>query len=333
MTVQQRFGRRLADLEAGERVDLKAVVARKSLQPFRDPGKGSYLSLWVTDASGGMAARLWDGAREAASRLQVDRPVRLLGTVDSFRDSLQLNVERVEPLADADVRPEDFLPVGPRDPLEVEAELEERLGRVSDAWLASLLAGIFGDGNLRRSFLRAPAGKSIHHAYLGGLADHTLEVVSLALAAGDYYSPVDSDLLCCGALLHDIGKLEEYRWDWTIDYTDRGRLIGHPVLGYQLVARRIAGIDAFPRELEWRLLHLILSHHGELAWGAPVLPQTLEAAVLAHADLLSGRAQQFEQVLRSPRPAGQVWTAYDRVLGRYLYAGEADEPLEAVTRP
>ncbi|HCC33420.1 MAG TPA: metal-dependent phosphohydrolase [Clostridiales bacterium] len=333
MTGHPRFGRRLADLEAGERVDIKVVVARKSLQPFRDPGKGSYLSLWLTDASGGMAARLWDGAREAASRLQVDRPVRLLGTVDSFRDSLQLNVERVEPLADADVRPEDFLPVGPRDPLEVEAELEERLGRVSDAWLASLLAGIFGDGNLRRSFLRAPAGKSIHHAYLGGLADHTLEVVSLALAAGDYYSPVDSDLLCCGALLHDIGKLEEYRWDWTIDYTDRGRLIGHPVLGYQLVARRIAGIDAFPRELEWRLLHLILSHHGELAWGAPVLPQTLEAAVLAHADLLSGRAQQFEQLLRSPRPAGQVWTAYDRVLGRYLYAGEPDEPLKEVTGP
>ncbi len=322
MAVHVRGRRRLAELEAGERVDIKVVVARKHLQPFRDAGKGSYLSLWVTDTSGGMAARLWDGAREAASRLQVDRPVRLLGTVDSFRDSLQLNVERVEPLADADVRPEDFLPIGPRPPLEVEAELEERLGGVTDRWLVSLLAGIFGEGGLRSAFLRAPGGKSIHHSYLGGLADHTLEVVRFALAAGDYYSPLDKDLLCCGALLHDVGKLEEYRWDWTIDYTDRGRLIGHPVLGYEFVAQAIARIEEFPRKLEWRLLHLILSHHGELAWGAPVLPQTLEATVLAHADLLSGRAQQFQQVLQNPRAPGQAWTTYDRVLGRYIYAGE-----------
>ncbi|MDQ7793475.1 MAG: HD domain-containing protein [bacterium] len=314
--------RRIAELRAGERVDLCLVVARKTLQPFRDPARGTYLALWLTDDTGGMPARMWEGAESAAACIEVERPLRVVGLVESYRDTLQLNLERVEPVPEGAWRPEDFLPVSPREPEAVAAELEVLCRSVQDPYLARLLEMLFARPGFRQAYLRAPAAKVIHHAYLGGLADHSLEVVRLALTAAELYPAVDRDLLCCGALLHDVGKLEEYRYDWVIDYTDRGRLLGHTVLGYELIAGLLSGINGFPRERGQRLLHLILSHHGEPSWGAPVVPQTLEAAVVAHADLLSGRTRQFHQILNASRDTGQSWTPYDRTLERYLYVGE-----------
>jgi len=312
--------RRVAELRPGERVDSIFVVARKALCSFRDPARGCYLALWLADATGQVKARVWEGASEIAPSVQVERPFRAVGTVEVFRDGLELNLERLEPVAEGDVHPEDFLPVGARNPDEMAAEIGTLCRTVSEPSLRALLESLLSDTDFLGAFLRAPAAKVIHHAYLGGLAEHSLEVATVVLTMAELYPSLDRDLTLCGALLHDVGKIHELRYDWVIEYTDRGRLLGHTVLGYQLIAERLTAL-AFPEELGYRLLHLILSHHGEPSWGAPVVPQTLEAAVLAHADLLSGRTRQFHRILQSAEEQKTTWTPYDRVLERYLYRG------------
>jgi 3'-5' exoribonuclease len=165
----------------------------------------------------------------------------------------------------------------------------------------------------------------VHHAYLGGLLEHISDVLSLCDTVLELYPELNADLLRTGALLHDVGKLREYAWEKDIDYTDEGRLIGHVVLGDEMVAHVLAHLADFPEALSLRVRHMLVSHHGRYEWGSPARPQTLEAIALHQIENLSAQVSRFRSLLAARREPGEAWTDFDRMLGRQLYAGHAGD--------
>ncbi|HHY59264.1 MAG TPA: CRISPR-associated endonuclease Cas3'', partial [Clostridia bacterium] len=195
-------------------------------------------------------------------------------------------------------------------------ELQQKIAGIANPHLQSLVRQIFGDETLAEQFRRAPAAKAHHQAYLGGLLEHTLNVVKLAEQIAAAYEGVDRDLLLTGALLHDIGKIYEYRYDVFIDYTDAGRLLGHIVIGAGLVQERLRDLPDFPETLKLKVLHMIVSHHGRYEWQSPKRPKFLEAAILHQADYLDAEVDKFLQA-RNNYPQDS-WP-YSRALERYIF--------------
>jgi 3'-5' exoribonuclease len=173
--------------------------------------------------------------------------------------------------------------------------------------------------------MQAPAARRVHHAYLGGLLEHLVDVLTLCDTVISLYPGLNADLLRAGALLHDVGKLREYDWSRDIEYTDEGRLIGHIVIGVELVSDAIQHIPDFPEDLRLRVRHMLVSQHGRHEWGSPIRPQTLEAIALHHVENLSAQVNRFHSLLAARREPGAAWTMYDRLLGRQLYAGQDDD--------
>jgi 3'-5' exoribonuclease len=191
--------------------------------------------------------------------------------------------------------------------------------------IQELLRSIFGDEAFREGFTRAPAAKAWHHSYIGGLAEHVRDMAVMARSAAEIYPEVDRDLLLAGVLLHDIGKVEELTVTNHISYSDRGRLVGHIVLGIEMLDRRLAEIDGFPEEIALRLKHMILSHHGSLEHGSPVLPMTIEGMLLHYLDNLD--AQVRGALMALDRGGGEPgWTEYIKLLDRFLYRGGPGSP-------
>lgn len=313
----------VCDLRAGEPVDVSLMVTDKRLVPFRDQAKGRYLAVILVDRTGQIEGRAWENADSLAGEFEVGDVVQVTGTVEEYREARQLRLTSLRRLGEREMDLADYLPVSPRDRREMEARLDELLASVTDEGCRAALDAFFADPDFRLAYCEAPAAKRIHHNYLGGLLEHSLEVAELVATVAGFTPALRRDLAVTGALLHDIGKIREYRYRPLIDLTDQGKLLGHTVLGWELLRERLAALAGTHPELAVELGHLILSHHGELEWGAPVLPQTLEAAAVHYADLLSGRVQQYEQVVGTGElPAtGPAWSPYDGSLGRSLYLG------------
>jgi 3'-5' exoribonuclease len=218
-----------------------------------------------------------------------------------------------------------------RTPEQMEADLRELVATVHNAHLRRLLALVLGEGSDTWAVYRdAPAAKHYHQAYRHGLLEHCLTVAQAVSAISATFPGIDRDVAVAGALLHDIGKLEAY--DVTagvIAMSDQGRLQGEIALGYYRVRRLIEQLAGFPPELEQALLHIILSHHGSLAYGSPVVPCTREATLVHMVDNLGGRLGSFDRLERE-LPAGEQWSAYDKALGAGAYFGSgADQEREA----
>ncbi|NDY42547.1 HD domain-containing protein [Dissulfurirhabdus thermomarina] len=291
-----------------------------------------YLALTLMDRTGDMEARVWDRARELAPVCGEGSYLRVRAEAQVFRDATQLKVLDLEPVPEADVTPADFLPATPEDREALWEELRRLAGEIGDEVLQGLVRAVFSDRDFRRAFYEAPAAKRMHHAYLGGLLEHTVAVGSLALDVAGRYPRLDRDLLLAGALLHDIGKVVEFRFDRPpLDYTDQGRLIGHMVLGTSLVDRfaAAAGLPADHHRL-LALKHLVLSHHGQREFGAPVLPMMEEAVALNLIDDLDAKLNYLSGLRGEVEGEGYGWTPYQRLLDRYFFLpGAAEEAAEA----
>ncbi len=228
----------------------------------------------------------------------------------------------------------DFLPQGHSDEAELIASLRSLVASVTDRDLARLLRRVFGDKEFFGRFRRCAGAQSYHHAYLGGLLEHTVAVAALCAHLVDQHPSANRDLLVAAALLHDIGKVDELECDTSIEYTDEGRLLGHLVLGVQRIADAAArvGIDRRADVLV-RLEHAVLSHHGELEWGSPKRPSTLEALLLHHADNLDAKAAGFASLLSRASRAEERWTDASNLYRRPLYApcSAEDDRLLPVT--
>jgi 3'-5' exoribonuclease len=288
-----------------------------------------YLSLVLGDRTGEVAAVMWEGVEEASKELTDGDIVKVQGLLGSYQRERQLTITRLRKAAPDEIVPEDYLPRSVQDPAALLARLREAVDGMREPHLKRLLHDLLADEAFMAAFSAAPAAKSIHHAVLGGLLEHTVSVVGLCRLLADYYPVVDRDLLLAAAMLHDVGKVRELTWDRVFDYTDAGRLLGHITLGALLVEERIRTIPDFPEDVAQRLLHCILSHHGELEWGSPRRPKTLEALVLHYAEDLDGKVNSFLSFAQShPDPQRPGWTQFNKALDRYLYfgRGEAAEP-------
>jgi len=191
---------------------------------------------------------------------------------------------------------------------------------VSDPHLRALLSAFLDDPDFMRRFTAAPAAKNYHHPYLGGLLEHTATTVRICRMLCELYPDVDRDLLVTAAALHDIGKIEELDYERAIDYTDAGRFLGHLLLSDEMIRDRLSGLPGFPADLAMRLRHAVLSHHGELEWGSPKRPKTLEAVVLHHVDNLDAKVNSFREIVSRAGESDSPWTDMRNLFKRPLYA-------------
>ena len=290
---------------------------------FRVSAKGGeYLELKLGDASGDLKGFLWDlraieGDMEA---VKTDAFLFVKGAAQAYNGRLQLRLDKVRAAADQEVAdPGLFFPVSARPVPEMLAELDRWIGSVKDPWINRLLSAMFIEYEaLRAAFARAPAAKSMHHAYLGGLLEHTLSILGLADRACAHYGALNRDLVLAGVLLHDVGKTAELSYARGFGYTDEGNLLGHIAMEAQWIHRAADRIEGFPQELRLQLLHIVLSHHGKLEFGSPVLPKTPEALLVHCLDDLDGK---LEAMFRAIGEAGEAsWSPYSRNLERMVYA-------------
>ena len=309
---------------------ISCFALRKIELRTKDSDGKQFLSLELGDATGRVDAVMWNDAAEAYGRLSQGDIVQVKAAVGTYRESVQLRVESIIRAKEGDWRPGDFLAQSPISPAERETAIRAEAKAVRDHHLSKLLSLFFDDREFMARFLEAPAAKLWHHAYVGGLAEHTAGVCRLAHAAAANYGLLDTDLLLAGCLLHDVGKVPEYRVGAYIEYSDQGRLLGHIVLGDQMVGERLSKIKDFPQEKSMRLRHMVLSHHGERERGSPVTPATLEALVLHHCDYLDAHAGAFTRIIKREGGHNRRWSEYVNLIDRHIYLperpGEGGEP-------
>ncbi len=307
---------------AGDVVVAFFVVRRKEIRTKRDSPE-TYLSLELADRSGRISASIWEDFADISEAVEVGDVVKVRGKVVSVRDRLYLNIEQLRKSTESDdVDYSRLIPTSERDRQEMWAELERWITTVENPSLRRLLETVFNDPETGRLFREIPGGKQWHHAYVGGLLEHTLSVARICDRLAPLYEGVDRDLLVAAALLHDIGKIRSYQSFPTFEFTDEGRLLGHVVIGSQMVAKAVGRVGTFPEELSKQLQHLILSHQGKLEQASPVVPMTLEALILYYADELDSKANAFQRIRKREKRPGTRWSSYVNLIARHLYFGE-----------
>jgi len=315
----------LQDIKQGDKIASSFLVAEKNLAYSQ---KGSaYLNIRLKDKTGETDGKVWDNATEWDRVFKKGEIVFIEGRALSYRNALQISVVTIKPCALEDIDPSDYLPVSKMDTRTMFQELLVFIGAVSSEPLKKLLEAFFLDEKTAELFRRAPAAKGFHHIYLGGLLEHTLSVVRLLDHAADHYPELNRDLLVAGGMLHDIGKIFEFSYDSLVSYSDEGRMIGHLVMGVEMINKKIEAIPDFPPRLALELRHIILSHHGEFEYGSPKRPKTLEALVIHYMDDLDAKLNAFQSfVAADTANSDSEWTSYNRFFERYLYKGRPDKP-------
>ena len=308
---QLRDGDSIGDFFAVAQCERKTTGANK---PF--------LSLVLSDATGRVPGVAWDNVDRLAAALQPGAIVRVEAAVGSYRGEPQLKVFDARPLKPSDkINPADFAPKTPHDVEYLYRQLLACREQVADQHLRALLDAFFAAPACAEQFKQHPAAKRMHHAYRGGLLEHTLSVTQACLRICEHYTFLNRDVLVSGALLHDIGKLAEMGGDVVTDYTTQGQLVGHLSIGCEMVAKAAAAIPGFPDVLKWQVQHMILSHHGQHEFGAPVLPSTLEALTLHYLDMLDAHLFQARAAVESEQKEPGEFTKRVYGLERAFYKG------------
>jgi 3'-5' exoribonuclease len=309
-------------LKTGQVVDDIFVARDKQLAHKKDGAP--YLTLSLVDRTGDMRAVVWDRAQPISNGFAAGDYVRVRGKVSEYKGALQLVVRHLEPADRAQVDARDFLPATERDVNQMLEQLIQISRTVQNEHLSRLLAAFFEDPVFVDRFKTAPAAKKMHHAYLGGLLEHTLSIVRLIQAISAHYKGVDTDLLLTGGILHDIGKVYEFTYATHIDYSDEGRLLNHIVIGVEMLQKKIASLRDFPNALALVLKHLIVSHHGIRDFGSPEPPKTLEAIILNYLDELDAKVTAVRAFMEA-EDSEAPWTSYHRVLERFFFKGKVDD--------
>jgi len=291
-------------------VHLKDVRQKKSGEP--------YLSLLLGDRTGEVDAKMWDNVADVIDTFDRDDFVKVKGLLQVFQNRPQLTIHKMVRVVDADVDFADYFPASTRDPAEMFAELRGIVAGVKNPHLRALLDAFLDDEPLARMYRIAPAAKHVHHAYLGGLIEHVLSVCNLCRVAAAHYSYVDLDLLLTGAVLHDVGKVAELTYDRSFGYSTEGQLLGHIIIGLRLLHDKLQRFPDFPSKLRVLVEHMIVSHHGELEFGSPKVPQFPEALLLHHLDNLDSKMECMRSLVAKDRHVEGCWTGYNSSLERSL---------------
>jgi 3'-5' exoribonuclease len=306
----------------GMEIDQVLLVREAERRQRRDGG--DYLRLQLGDRTGAVACMVWEELGEVEELAQAGEPVRVSGRYTVHpRFGPQINLRGLEPAEPGSFALKDLLDGPARGVEQMERELRELVGTIQEPHLRELLRRVFGEGSeVWAGYRVAPAAKYYHQAYRHGLLEHCLGVAQAVSAISATFPGIDRDIAVTGALLHDIGKLEAYTEDpRSIDLTDAGRLHGEIALGYYRIRRAIEEIDGFPPELAQAVGHIILSHHGTLEHGSPVVPCTREATLVHMIDNLGGRLGSFDRLEKELAP-GRRWSQFDRAIGSGAFFSE-----------
>jgi len=311
------------ELQEGAQLDCVLLVREAELRSKRDGGQ--YLRLTLGDRTGSLPCNVWDDVADVARIAAAGALVHVCGCLQcSGRYGTELKLRSLRPAQPGSYREDDLVDGPPRSAELMEADLRELLATVQDLDLRRLLDEIFGgDSPTWARYSVSPGAKRFHHAYRHGLLEHSLSVAQAVSAISATFGGIDRDVAVAGALLHDIGKLEAYAFQGAgIEMTDAGKLQGEIPLGYYRVRRVIDAIDGFDPRTAEALLHIILSHHGSLEHGSPVVPCTREATLVHFCDNLGGRLGSFDR-LEKELAAGERWSRFDRAIGGGAYFAEA----------
>jgi 3'-5' exoribonuclease len=298
-----------SDFAANEPFDRMFLL--KSIDERLTRNGKPYLALVLGTPSADLEARVWDMDMKSLPGLAEGDPVKARGTSQLYQDKLQLIVDTIEKAA-SPVNPRDLYPSSVRPEAELRNDLNTLVEGIENRHLASLMDILIQDNEILEAFLVSPAAVAMHHARIGGLAEHSLDVARIALAVSDIWPDLDRDVLAVGAILHDIGKISEYQVSGDFSYTLDGKLVGHIVRGVSIVENWIRNLSTFPEHLALELLHIILSHHGTQEHGSPKVPATAEALVIHYADDLDAKLD----MIRTASPGRDVREAYVRGLRR-----------------
>ena len=323
----------ITDLTAGQSLS-SAFLAQKVQIRQKRTGE-DYLSLVLSDRTGQVPAVMWDNLTPEVRALADGDIVKIQGLFGTYQGQPQLTISRLRKVSLDEVNWSGYLPSSPVDPAESLRVIMAAAGTITEPHLHQLLDVILGDTDLRHQMLAAPAASFNHHATLGGFLEHTASVVRLCDLFAQHYPSLNRDLLLSAAILHDVGKLRELRWDRVFDFTDAGRLIGHITIGISMVDGFLCSIPDFPETLALQLIHCILSHHGELEWGSSKQPMTAEALALHAADNLDAKMGMFLSFgEQAPDPQHPGWSQWHKSLGRYLFVSPATPGVrQAASRP
>ena len=281
-----------------------------------------FLSLHLADRTGEIEAKMWDNVPEVMDTFDRDDFVKVKGMLQVHQNRYQFTVHRLRRLEEHEVDFADYFPCSDRHPDEMFAELHGIISNLANPHLRALLEAVFKDERLAALYKTAPAAKNIHHACRGGLIEHVLSVCALCRLAASHYKNVDLDLLLTGAILHDIGKIEELSYSRSFGYSSEGQLLGHIIIGLRIIGSKIDQLADFPRKLRTLVEHIVISHHGELEFGSPKVPIFQEALLLHHLDNLDSKMDAMRNALKRDRLAEGEFTAWVSSLERILLKKE-----------
>ena len=284
-----------------------------------------FLQMVLRDRTGAVRAVRWEATRQMFREFSAGDFARVEGRVEEYQGNLQVIVDQLGRVRDDEVDVADFLPTCARPIAEMENELSAHVEAVTEPHLKALLQELLADDRIRERLTRAPAGKAIHHAYIGGLLEHTLSLIGAIKSLATHYQNLDVDVMVCAAVLHDLGKIDELTYERNFDYSDRGQLVGHIGIGLVLLAQKVRSLPNFPVPLHVHLEHIIVSHHGVPEHGALKRPMTPEALAFHLLDNLDAKLGMLDSLDRDIGPdarrseTGGRWSEYLPSMGHKMY--------------
>ncbi|MGB6384097.1 MAG: OB-fold nucleic acid binding domain-containing protein [Terriglobales bacterium] len=288
----------------------KQVKAKKNGEP--------YLALVLADRSGQIEAKMWDNVDEFIAIFEQDDFLKVKGLINKYKNRFQLTIHKLRRMEEADIDFTDYLPKTSKDIGELWRTLTEFVATFQNPHLKSLVELFMADAEIAERYRNAPAAKTLHHAYIGGLLDHVVSLFRSCDLMCRNYPQVNRDLLLTGAFLHDIGKIQELSYNRAFSYTTRGQLLGHMIIELELLQAKLAKLPDFPQELKTLLEHMIISHHGQYDFGSPKLPMFPEALMLHYLDDLDSKMEAMRAHFERESGLEGPWTSYNASLGRPL---------------
>jgi len=310
-------------LKAGDKAGDVFVLYEKNLAQKKDGS--DYLNITLSDKTGKIKGVVWDNVDKITAGTNAGDYVHARGNISEYKGTLQVVIKSMETILPDSIDPSDFLPATGRD---IDSMLKQLAGlsdSIKEKNLRELFTAFWNDAEFVEKFKKAPAAKKMHHAYIGGLLEHTLSMALLADRIAGHYSGLDRDLLIAGTILHDIGKIREFEYDIKIEYSEEGRILRNIVIGLGMRDEKIKEIKEFPDTLALVLRHMIVSHHGTRDFGSPEPPKTVEAVLLNYIDEIDSKISGIREFIASGDGGGN-WTSYHKILERHFYTGENGMP-------
>ena len=309
----------ITSLQEGQHFEQSFRASDKQLRVNRQGSK--YIIIRLSDRSGTLAGMLWNADEELFSTFNRGDYIRCKGRTQVHNGAIQAIISEVERMEVSEIDPSDFERFDAEKSEKHVQRLTEIVDGLSNPHLRKLGQAYIGDRKLMAKLRMAPAAVSNHHAFTGGLLEHTVDLMELAILIAPRYPQLDGELLTFGAFLHDLGKMEELSYDGDLTYTDRGQMVGHLVIGIQMLDDKVRQLtdEVFPDELRLHLEHMIVSHHGQLEFGSPKIPMTLEAIALHHIDNMDAKLACCESIIQADVSADGNWTNYTPSIGRKLW--------------